>query len=187
MITVWVHIAWCQNLDAYVNVTAIWLDNNLLTAVPVLDFMSKLRFLYLQSNSIEQIANLGALTLLDTLNLCDNQITEISDLSALKSLKNLMLDRNKIAGIAGLRGSSVQVLSLTKNAIEDAKALDILATIASLRCLYIKGAHSSLLVPVAQSSLSQTIRFRRRPASDVASSGGTSHTTCSPAHAFCVC
>ena len=132
-----------ENLDEYVNVCALFLENNLITHISGLDSLTKLRDLFLHSNRIEKIQNLDCLTNLVTLNLCNNSITVIEGLGSLKKLETLNLSDNRLTHPDQLVGltecKSLRSIDLTKNNIVYTdKLLDIFIEMTNLACLYLK-------------------------------------------------
>jgi dynein assembly factor 1 len=133
-----------RNLEDYINLRALWLENNHIEEINNLSSLSKLRFLYLQNNSIKKIENLDNLKELTALNLSHNQITVIENLSELKVLEDLDLSHNKLQFSFSLRGlkqtPSIKALDLRENIIEDSEfLLETLKSMPELRCLVIKG------------------------------------------------
>ena len=132
-----------ENLDEYINVCALFLENNLITHISGLDSLKKLRDLYLHSNRIEKIQNLDCLANLVTLNLSNNSITVIEGLGSLTKLETLNLSDNRLTHPNQLVGltecKSLRSIDLTKNNIVYTdKLLDIFIQMTNLACLYLK-------------------------------------------------
>ena len=133
-----------RNLEDYLNLRALWLENNLISEIQGLSQLTKLRCLYLQHNGIHKIENLDTLKELVSLNLCHNYITLIENLGELKLLEDLDLSHNQIPFSYSLRGlkesPAIKTLDLTSNLIEDSEfLLDTFKATPELRCLYLKG------------------------------------------------
>ena len=132
------------NLDAYKNLTTLWLENNLIKQISGLDSLTNLRCLYLQNNSIEKIENLGALQELLILNLADNRITTVENLSELEKLEELVLSKNRLSHTQELielqHSPSIKSLDISNNSIEDTEYLfSTLCEMLGLRSLILKG------------------------------------------------
>lgn len=133
-----------RNLDEYINLRALWLENNMIQEIENLSCLTKLRFLYLQNNSITKIENLDSLKELTALNLSHNHITIIENLSSLAILEDFDISHNKIQysySIKGLKDvPSLKALDMRDNQIEDSEfLLETLQSLPELRCLVLKG------------------------------------------------
>ena len=133
-----------RNLEDYINLRALWLENNHIQIIENLNKLTKLRFLYLQNNSIKKIEGLEKLVELTALNLSQNQISLVENLSELKVLEDLDLSHNKLQFSYSLRGlkdvHSLKAVDLRENIIEDSEfLLDTFKALPELRCLVIKG------------------------------------------------
>ena len=132
-----------ENLDEYINVCALFLENNLITHISGLDSLQQLRHLYLHNNRIEKMQNLGCLVNLVSLNLSNNSITIIEGLGSLTKLETLNLSDNRLTHPDQLMGltecKSLKSIDLTKNNIVYTdKLLDIFVQMTNLACLYLK-------------------------------------------------
>jgi dynein assembly factor 1 len=85
-----------QNLEAFKNITVIYLENNCITKIQGLSHMKELRCLFLQNNFIEEISGLEENINLLTLNLSSNKIKTVTGLEKLKRLETLNLENNII-------------------------------------------------------------------------------------------
>jgi Leucine-rich repeat (LRR) protein len=85
-----------ENLDRFINVKVLYLENNCISKIEGLSKLKFLTCLYLHNNFISDIENLDECTELHTLNLASNKIKKIQNLGRLKKLENLYLDKNLI-------------------------------------------------------------------------------------------
>lgn len=100
-----------ENLNAFINVKVLYLENNCINKIENISHMKNLTFLYriiliyryLHNNFIETIENLDENTQLSTLNLASNKIKKISGLDKLAKLSNLYLEKNLIDTVEGIR------------------------------------------------------------------------------------
>ncbi len=133
-----------QNLEEYVNLCTLYLENNLIRAIECLDNMKSLRFLYLHNNMIKKIENLDNLGNLVSLNLSNNQITKIENLSGLKKLETFNLNNNRLGSPDDIKGlvecPSIKDLDMSNNQITfGEQLLEIFGQMSNLACLYLKG------------------------------------------------
>ncbi len=132
-----------ENLDAYTDLMALWLEGNCIQIIENLNHLKKMKCLYLQNNFIKEIQGLEDLTELNTLNLSSNQINFISNLDSCINLENLQLAKNRLQSLEGLQHltllKNLSVLDLSDNEIEDPNLVTILQQIPQLRVLYLKG------------------------------------------------
>ena len=129
-----------KNLEEYVNLKALWLNNNQITRIENISHLTQLTALYLQNNLITEITGLETLTNLATLILSHNYIEKIQGLSSLTKLETLEIDHNSVktpelmSGI--LECPSIKILNITFNHIEDGEGVvDVLAKMPNLRVL----------------------------------------------------
>ena len=165
-----------RNLDDYVNLKALWLENNLITKIENLSHLTQLRCLFLQNNKLTKIENLQALKSLAILNLSHNQITKIDNLEGLTSLEDLDVSNNKITASESIKGlnqaPSIVSLDLSNNQIEDADyIIETLKDRPKLRCLYLRGNRCIRLIPNYRKQMIASVISLRylddRPVSDV--------------------
>lgn len=111
-----------ENLEEYVNVKAIWLNNNAISKVENLTTQNSLVSLFLNNNLIAKIQNIDHLRNLQQLNLSHNRISNIEGLATLTRLNSLNLAFNIIQDRDGLEGilecPSLTNVDLTSNIIE---------------------------------------------------------------------
>ncbi|KAL4434994.1 hypothetical protein ABPG74_017750 [Tetrahymena malaccensis] len=132
-----------ESLDEYVNLKAIWFNNNGISKIENLTNQTLLISLFLNNNLIAKIENVSHLQNLQTLNLSHNRISKIENLSALKRLGNLDLSSNIIQDYDGLIGllecPSLTNVDISNNLIEhDDRILDIFIQMPILACLYLR-------------------------------------------------
>jgi len=107
-----------QGLQPYVNLKALWLENNMLSSIQGLDHLKNLTTLYLHHNSIDKIEGLSNLSNLVILNLSFNRIKTCDGLQELKKLKTLDLSNNMFTDINDCE-QLVELTSLTNLDIRD--------------------------------------------------------------------
>ena len=131
------------HLEPYVNLKALWLNNNAISQIEGLTTLKSLKCLYLGNNLIDEISGLESLQQLDTLSLSHNYISKITGLSFCPNLKTLELDHNKLRNpddLAGvLEAPHLQVLNITDNNIFDERFVEILSGLKELRVLRANG------------------------------------------------
>eukprot|EP01006_Ploeotia_vitrea_P038038 TRINITY_DN66198_c6_g1_i1.p1 TRINITY_DN66198_c6_g1~~TRINITY_DN66198_c6_g1_i1.p1 ORF type:complete len:649 (-),score=382.92 TRINITY_DN66198_c6_g1_i1:35-1981(-) len=128
-------------LDEYVNVRALWLDNNSIKKIAGLSKLTRLKCLYLQNNSLKRVEGLESNAELSTLDVSGNVIRRLGEgLEHLDQLTSLTASNNRISDIAALAAcKSLSTLDLRKNRLEDADAvMRTLEALPNLRCLYLK-------------------------------------------------
>ena len=133
-----------DNIEEYVNLKALFLDNNCIRKIENLSMLKQLTCLYLQSNIISKIEGLDELTELVTLNLSHNQITKVENLNNLINLSNIDLSFNYIENCENLSGllecQSLTNIDLSQNKILYSEhLLDLFEGMKNLACLYLKG------------------------------------------------
>lgn len=135
------------DLEEYINVKTLWLNNNSLSSISCLSTLANLSTLYLQDNIIEKIEGLDELTSLETLILSSNYIEEITGLSHLSSLTTIELDHNQIRSIQSLEGltccPSLEIVNISHNKIifeeNEQQLFDILSKLQNLKVLKMDG------------------------------------------------
>ncbi len=131
-------------LEPYVEVEALWLQNNCLEKIEDISTLKKLKFLYLQNNVIERIGNLEPFSELVRLDLSDNRIAKVEGLSGLVKLKDLKMQNNSLASAESLKGlldvaGSLEYLDLTGNKIKsDPELIPLLKQLTKLTSLSLK-------------------------------------------------
>lgn len=132
-----------QNLEPFVNLKALWLNNNAISVIEGLDELTNLTCLYLANNLIDNITGLEKLEKLDTLVLSSNFIKKIENLSGCKKLTTLSIDHNKIRDPEGLSGlaevPTLTILNADDNQIKSEDFLEVIKPLASLRVLRMNG------------------------------------------------
>ena len=112
-----------KNLDEYVNLKSLWLNNNQITVIENLSSLSQLTSLNLQNNLITEIYGLDELVNLNSLMLSNNCIKNVSGLSTLKKLVTFEIDYNQVKTADSLKGilecPSISVLNIVHNAMDD--------------------------------------------------------------------
>lgn len=132
-----------ENLDAYVNLRCLFLDNNCITKIENLDALTQLKTLCLQHNQIEKIENLDNLKELVSLNLSNNRIKVIENLGELKNLQTLNLANNFLEDEKSLVGlldcQSLTNIDLSSNKIPYSEDIaSIFFAMKNLACLYLR-------------------------------------------------
>jgi len=113
-----------EGLECIPNISALWLECNMISKIENLSHLRNLKCLYLQNNFIEKIEGLEELTGLVSLDLSQNRITKIEGLSTLVNLEALMLQSNAITDITEIRHcKALRVLNLADNQITDVAML----------------------------------------------------------------
>lgn len=133
-----------RNLDNYVAVRALWLENNLISKIQNLDKLKSLKFLNLQNNNITKIEGLDQLTELSSLNLGNNRISKVENLACCIKLEDLNLSYNQLSDPNDLQKltevKSLTSLDLSHNYIHEPDGLvEIFAELSNLGCLYLRG------------------------------------------------
>jgi dynein assembly factor 1 len=152
-----------ENLQPYINVTAIWLGCNGIHRIEGLQGLPKLSSLYLESNCIKCIENLVDLPSLHYLNLSNNSISHVDNLADLPKLESINLAGNRITEVAGLEGltqrQSLRTVHVSQNYIEDGEAYMAFweRALPDVQCLYLH-----------QNPCSRTLKnYRRRMVSSL--------------------
>eukprot|EP01059_Diplonema_ambulator_P011482 TRINITY_DN21414_c0_g1_i1.p1 TRINITY_DN21414_c0_g1~~TRINITY_DN21414_c0_g1_i1.p1 ORF type:complete len:372 (+),score=102.73 TRINITY_DN21414_c0_g1_i1:147-1262(+) len=152
-------------IGEYLNVKALWLQQNALSKIENLEKLQNVGCLYLHQNCITSMKGLEQLVNLHTLNLSQNYITKIEGLEHLPHLETLLISHNRISDVSGLENlrcgsDKLSCLDISHNGLrcDEEKGetpqdvIDLLATLPSLACLYIQGNEIS----------NQTRYFRRK-------------------------
>lgn len=144
--TLYLHYSGYQrisSLEPYVNLTSLWLNNNLITVIEGLSTLKNLVCLYLNDNGIEEISGLDELENLETLCLSNNYISKIQNLSKLTKLHTLEIDHNDIKSAENIKGilevPSLVNLNLSRNKLETEDFLPIVSQLKSLSVLKMMG------------------------------------------------
>jgi len=132
-----------QLLEPYINVKALWLNNNAINRIENISALKNLTCLYLQNNIIEKIEGLEELTSLKTLVLSSNYILKIENLSGCKELNTLEIDHNRLSSYDDLKGlvelQSLSILNLSHNKIENEDVCVLFSALPQLRVLRLEG------------------------------------------------
>lgn len=128
-----------KNLDEYVNLKSLWLNNNQITVIENLSSLSQLTSLNLQNNLITEIYGLDELVNLNSLMLSNNCIKNVSGLSTLKKLVTFEIDYNQVKTADSLKGilecPSISVLNIVHNAMDDPEIIEVLSQMPNLKVL----------------------------------------------------
>ncbi|EAY03260.1 Leucine Rich Repeat family protein [Trichomonas vaginalis G3] len=128
-----------KNLDPFINLKALWLNNNAISVIEGLSNLKNLACLYLQNNIIEELSGLEGLYSLKTLVVSNNFISNISGLSGCPNLTTLEIDHNRLKQPESLSGLAdvpeLTVLNMTDNGMEDEKFSEYLQKLPKLRVL----------------------------------------------------
>ena len=128
-----------DNLDPYVNVKALWLNNNAISTIEKLSSLKNLTCLYLQTNIIEKMEGFEELVNLKTLVLSNNFIMKIEGLQNCKNLTTLEIDHNKLKSPESLAGlaecPSINILNTSENQIESEEFAKYLTKSPNFRVL----------------------------------------------------
>jgi hypothetical protein len=126
-------------------------NNNLELLEPAhISFMTDLRILKLQNNKISALPILACNPLLHTLDLSSNTISHLSNLSYLTSLRSLQLSNNRLSTVESLSDLAscllLENLELNSNQIDDRGVLELLSTLPALKWLQMRGNPFALTV-----------------------------------------
>lgn len=133
-----------QNLEEYVNVRALYLNDNVILRIENLAPLKHLKCLFLQNNYIQKIEGFDTLINVETLNLSHNQIERIENLENMFSLSNLDLSCNKLtekSNFSALKtNTNLTTLNLAANSInhEEESVIEELKCIETLKVVYLK-------------------------------------------------
>ena len=134
-----------QNLDSFINLKVLYLENNCLDKIENLHNLKNLTCLYLQNNYIKEIENLDNNQNLVILNLSNNKIKQIKNLDKLEKLENLYIEKNYLSSLENLEGllkaKKLILLDLQNNELSDNPEgiLSLFEKIEKLKVLYLKG------------------------------------------------
>lgn len=132
-----------ENLDRFINVKVLYLENNCISKIENLSCMKNLSCLYLQNNFISKIENLDHNLELCNLNLSFNRISKVENLSHLLKIEYLYLERNELKSPNDIKDvpPNVNLLDIQSNQIDmesPDEMLTVLSSIEKLRVLYFK-------------------------------------------------
>lgn len=158
------NISRIEGLDACTALHSLWIVEGNLGVICGLERVTNLVHLYLYGNSISRISNINHLTNLQVLWLAENDIHEISGLSTLTNLRELNLARNPIECVPFelSLNSQLQVLNLSDTSILSYSSMSHLASIASLRELFLDDPNWGC-APVAKLANYQTMAIVQFP------------------------
>ena len=132
-----------RNLDQFINLKTLWLNNNAISTIEGLDKLHNLINLNLSDNLIDKITGLDNLKSLNSLSLTNNYISKIEGLGGCKSLTSLQLDHNKLKDPNSLSGLSeiptLEILNLNKNMIQNDEFLESIKKLSKLKVLRMLG------------------------------------------------
>jgi Leucine-rich repeat (LRR) protein len=122
-----------------VRLEELYLPDNRIGPVRLLEGLEQLTVLDLSSNSVLDVSPLGSLTRLEELILTRNAVQEISGLQPLSDLRVLLLDENQVTSLIGLdKLTGLKTLDLSFNpgltAIGEVAELRALASLYAVRC-----------------------------------------------------
>lgn len=132
-----------ENLDAFVNLKALWLESNGLQKLENLDALTKLRCLYVQQNLISRIENIRSLKSLIILDISQNRIAKLENIACLPCLetlnasKNTLSDAESISELAGCK--SLVTADLSHNQLDGDDILEAIAAAPALTSFKITG------------------------------------------------
>lgn len=146
-------------LEGWTGLRALYAECNAFSKIQGLENCRSLRSLFLSDNCIRKIEGLDNCPDLWSLNLSNNFIERIEGLSKLQKLNTLIIAKNKIGlggvdDIAELADSTVCSLDIQDNKIWDPDVVpEVLARMADLRVVYLKGNPCCKKVPNYRKSL----------------------------------
>ena len=142
-----------QNLDSFINLQVLYLENNSINKIEGLEKLIDLRCLYLQNNYIKEIEGLDNNTNLSILNLSNNKIKTIKSMSKLQKLENFYISKNDLSTIQDLEKllelKSLSLLDIQNNNFTDNsdELLSLLNKMENLKVLYLKGNELCRSIP----------------------------------------
>ena len=132
-----------ENLEEYIDVRALWLENNVISVIEGLDTMTELRSLFINENAIDEISGLEKLQKLHQLNLHKNYISKIDNLEKNVMLKDLNISGNHLKDKESFENLkyniNINTLDLSNNRINDVAIFDVLDNMVDLRFLKLDG------------------------------------------------
>ena len=136
-----------EQLDEYVNLCALYLENNCIRKIEGLDQLKQLRYLYLHNNKITKIEGLEQLENLVVLNLSENHIMKVENLKQLNKLETLNLSSNYLTEAEAIEKivecPSLTCLDLSSNQINYSdQVLSYFYLMPKLACLYLHGTRA---------------------------------------------
>ena len=153
-----------EGLDACTALRSLWIVEGNLECIGSLEKVTGLVHLYLYGNRISKISEISHLTNLQILWLAQNSIHEIAGLSTLTNLRELNLAHNPIECVPFELSfnSQLQVLNLSATAILSCSSISHLASLASLRELFLDDPNWGC-APVAKLANYQTMAIVQFP------------------------
>lgn len=125
-----------ENLEAYANLKALWLDSNGFQAIENLNHLSSLRCLYLQRNLISSIENLDGLHNLVQLDISENRVRTIEGLSSLTSLATLNVSKNSLCTAESISHlchcKQLSTVDFSHNQLKGEEIIDVFASFQAL-------------------------------------------------------
>ena len=134
-----------QNLDSFINLRVLYLENNSIEKIENLDKLNHLESLYLQNNYIINIENLDNNKELVNINLSSNKIKKIQNIVHLEKLENLYLGKNPISCPDDIeevtKCKNISLLDIQNCQVSENPdgMLEILSRIKGLKVLYFRG------------------------------------------------
>jgi dynein assembly factor 1, axonemal len=133
-----------ENLEAYHQCKALWLDSNGLDKIEGLDALKEMRCLYMSKNLISKIEGFHNLAELIVLDLSANRIMKIENLSCCPNLDNLNISRNALSSLESIEHlkecKALRTLDIQNNRLEaNEDILDLFAALPSLVTLSVNG------------------------------------------------
>ena len=141
-----------QNLDSFINLKVLYLENNCLDKIENLHNLKNLTCLYLQNNYIKEIENLESNPSLVILNLSNNKIKTIKNLEKCEKLENLYIEKNYLSSLESLQGllqvKKLILLDIQNNELNDNAEglLSLFEKFEKLKVLYFKGNEALRLI-----------------------------------------
>lgn len=124
-------------LEVFTDVTMLFLENNDLTNLESLEFLTKLEYLKLNDNQeLENLSHLSNLKELEKLFLRDCFISDLTPLSELDILEELDLYANKISSLNGMQNMiSLEELDISYNMVANLSPLTNVDELIELRAV----------------------------------------------------